>query len=57
MCWLKEGDTCTKVFHLHANQRKRRNHIVPLLVEGVTLVSEADKADVAFENDETILGS
>jgi hypothetical protein len=57
MCWLKEGDTCTKVFHLHANQRKRRSHIVPLLVEGVTLVSEADKADVAFENDETILGS
>jgi hypothetical protein len=56
MRWLKEGDACTKFFHLHANHRRRKNHISSLLVDGVTLVAEADKAEAAFKYYEDILG-
>jgi hypothetical protein len=48
MRWLKEDDACTNNFHLLSNQRMRTNHIASLLVEGVTLVSEVDKAATAF---------
>jgi hypothetical protein len=57
MRWLKEGGACTKFFHFHANHRRRKNHIASLLVDGVTLVAEADKAEAAFKYYEAILGS
>jgi hypothetical protein len=57
MRWLKEGDACTKFFHLHANHHRRKNHIDSLLVDGVTLVAEADKAEAAFKYYDAILGS
>jgi hypothetical protein len=57
MRWLKEGDACTKFFHLHANHRRRKNRIDSLLVDGVTLVAEADKAKAAFKYYDAILGS
>jgi hypothetical protein len=57
MRWLKEGDACTKFFHLHANHQRRKNHIASLLVDGVTLVAEADKVEAAFKYYEAILGS
>jgi hypothetical protein len=56
MRWLKEGDACTKFFHLHANHRRRKNRIDSLLVDGVTLVAEADKAEAAFKYYDAILG-
>jgi hypothetical protein len=56
MRWLKEGGACTKFFHLHANHRRRKNH-ASLLVNGGTLVAEADKAEAAFKYYEAILGS
>lgn len=34
MRWLHEGDANTKFFHLHANHRRRKNHITSLEVEG-----------------------
>lgn len=43
--------------HLHANQRRRKNHIASLQVDGVTLVSETDKAEAAFRYYEAILCS
>jgi hypothetical protein len=57
MRWLKEGDACTKFFHLHANHRRRKNHVASLLVDSVTLVTEADKAEATFKYYEAILGS
>jgi hypothetical protein len=48
MCWLHEGDAKTKFFWLHANQRRRRNHIAMLHVDGATLVAEDDKVEAAF---------
>jgi hypothetical protein len=54
---LKERGACTKFFHLHANHRRRKNHVASLLVNGVTLVTEADKAEAAFKHYEAILGS
>jgi hypothetical protein len=56
MRWLKEGDACTKFVHLHANHRRRKNHVASLLVDGVNLVAEADKAEAAFKYYEAILG-
>ena len=32
--WLKEGDKCTKFFHLMANSNKRFNTIDSLLIDG-----------------------
>jgi hypothetical protein len=57
MRWLKEGDACTKFFHLHANHRRRKNRIDSLLVDGVTLVVEAGKVEAAFKYYEATLGS
>jgi hypothetical protein len=28
--WLKEGDACTKFFHLHVNHRRRKNRVASL---------------------------
>jgi hypothetical protein len=42
--WLKEGDANTKLFHLHARHRKRKN-FVPRPVDGDhTLTSHDEKA-------------
>jgi hypothetical protein len=54
---VEGGDACTKFFHLHANHRRRKNRIDSLLVDGVTLAAEADKAEVAFKYYDAILGS
>jgi hypothetical protein len=39
--WLKEGDKCTKFFHLMANSNKRFNSIDSLLIDG-SLSSNSD---------------
>jgi hypothetical protein len=42
---------------LHANQRRRRNHIGTLEVNGATLVTEEEKAEAAFHYFSGILGT
>jgi hypothetical protein len=57
MQWLHEGDANTKFFQLHANHRRRRNHIGMLEVEVVTLVAEEEKAEAGFNYFSGILGT
>jgi hypothetical protein len=38
--WLREGDKCTKFFHIMANSNRRRNTIDSLLIDG-TIPSSA----------------
>jgi hypothetical protein len=42
--WLKEGDANTKLFHLHARHRKRKNFVYKLVDGDHTLTSHDEKA-------------
>jgi hypothetical protein len=53
--WLCEGGAFTKLFHLHANHRRRKNHIPSVLVDGCTLTREDEKA-ASFTFFDGILG-
>jgi hypothetical protein len=55
--WLREGGAFTKLFHLHANHRCRKNYIPSLLVDGRTLTCEDEKAIAAFTFFDGILGA
>jgi hypothetical protein len=49
MIWLKEGDACTKFFHLKANGCCRRNYIPCLKKEnGDYAWTQGEKEEVPF---------
>jgi hypothetical protein len=51
--WLKEGDANSKLFHLHARHRKRKNFVASLVDGNNILSSHIDKAaavDQFFSN-------
>jgi hypothetical protein len=51
LTWIRAGDASTKLFHLRANARRRRNHISGLRHEGHTCITQEAKAtalDVFF---------
>ncbi|KAF8718363.1 hypothetical protein HU200_025343 [Digitaria exilis] len=54
LTWLKEGDACTKFFHLKANARKRKNFIPCLKKADGTIIwsHEEKEAEIAnhFQN-------
>jgi hypothetical protein len=58
LVWLKEGDACTKIFHLKANDR-RRKHFIPCLKDehGELKWSQGDKEQVLFNHFQKILGT
>ncbi|XP_071679920.1 uncharacterized protein [Lolium perenne] len=43
--WLREGDACTRFFHLHASQRRRKNFIGHLVVDNRRFTEHAEKAE------------
>ncbi|KAM0924223.1 hypothetical protein ACQ4PT_005019 [Festuca glaucescens] len=57
IAWLKEGDACTRFFHLQANHRRRKNFIPHLRVDGVLVADQDDKARVVDDFFEQLLGS
>jgi hypothetical protein len=56
LLWLSEGDAPTRFFHTQANGHQRKNHIHSLLHEEHTLTSEEDKASVAFQFFDRLMG-
>jgi hypothetical protein len=47
--WRKEGDANTKLFHMHAQHRKRKNFIGKLTSQGEVFTSHEDKANFVQE--------
>jgi hypothetical protein len=43
LIWMKLGDANTKYFHLMANARKNKNHILSLQIENGLATSQRDK--------------
>jgi hypothetical protein len=57
LLWLKEGDAPTSFFHAHVNGRRWKKHIHSLKHEGRLLLIEENKAEVALNFFEEILGT
>ena len=58
LTWLKEGDACTKFFHLKANARRRKNFIPCLKSQtGILLWSHEDKKNEIFNHFMSTLGT
>jgi hypothetical protein len=57
LLWLKEGDTPTKFFHIHANARRKKKFIRTLHQDGQVLVSEEVKAQAFFNFFDEVLGT
>ena len=56
--WLKEGDACTKFFHLKANARRRKN-LIPKLKDsqGLLLWSHEEKEEEILRHFRSTLGT
>jgi hypothetical protein len=55
--WIREGDANTKIFHLRANGRRRKNHI-PSLVGPAGLVSKyEEKEHILLQHYSNIMGT
>ncbi|CAM0954217.1 unnamed protein product [Alopecurus aequalis] len=57
LTWVKEGDASTRLFHLKASGRRRRNHIPSLTAGGQTVHGHGEKAGLLFEHFKGVLGS
>jgi hypothetical protein len=57
LLWLGEGDAPTKFFHMHANLRRRRKHIWSLKQGDQVVFDEDEKAVVAFNYFDDLLGT
>ena len=54
---LREGDACTKYFHLQACHRRRKNHLFVLSHNGQTFSEEEAKANIVFDYYNALLGT
>jgi hypothetical protein len=54
--WLRDGDANTKLFHLHAHHRKRKNFIGKIVVGDQICTSHEDKAAAIDDFYENLLG-
>jgi hypothetical protein len=57
LIWLKEGNTPTKFFHIHANARRRKKFIGTLEHVGQILVTKESKAHAFFDFFDDVLGT
>lgn len=54
--WLREGDANTKLFHMHARSRKKKNFITKLVSNGEVHTSLEDKTGMVDEYYDYLLG-
>lgn len=57
LIWIRCGDANTKLFHLRANSRKRKNFIAHLNVQGRTVTQHDDKATTLLHHFKCLLGT
>jgi hypothetical protein len=55
--WIKEGDANTKLFHMHARYRKRKNFVAKLISGSAIFTDHEDKASLVDEFYSDLLGS
>jgi hypothetical protein len=55
--WLKDGDANTRLFHMHARHRKRKNFIGKLIAGERVCTSHEDKAAVIDDFYDNLLGT
>jgi hypothetical protein len=55
--WIKLGDANTRLFHIRANARRRKNFIASLTVQNRTYTSHQDKAAQLFNHFSSIFGT
>lgn len=55
--WLQDGDANTRLFHMHARHRKRKNFIAKLKHEDQVLIGHEDKAAAILEFYSNLIGS
>jgi hypothetical protein len=55
--WLKEGDANTKLFHLHARHRKRKNFVAKLVDGDRIVTGHEDKASLIHQFYSNLMGS
>jgi hypothetical protein len=55
--WLKEGDANTKLFHLRANGRRRKNHIPTLKNVTETVSKHEEKAEILLQHFTKLMGT
>lgn len=53
---LREGDACTKYFHLQAYHRQRKNFLLAISHHGQTFTEDEAKAGIVFEFYNNLLG-
>lgn len=55
--WLKDGDANTRLFHMHARHRKRKNFIAKLEYEDRVLTGHDDKAAAILDFYSNLIGT
>ena len=55
--WLRHGDANTRLFHLRANGRRRKNHIPSLIGTTGPVTDHDSKAQILLENYKNLMGT
>ena len=55
--WIKAGDASTKLFHLKANGRRRKNHIPSLIVTTGRVSKHELKEEILFDHFAGLMGT
>jgi hypothetical protein len=56
ICWLKDGDSNTKLFHAVANGRRMKNFIPAIRHAGELITDQQHKETVFFDSYSELLG-
>jgi hypothetical protein len=55
--WLKDGDANTRLFHMHARHRKKKNFIAKLMEGDRIITSHEEKAEAVFDFYSNLIGA